>query len=258
MKITSSRLQHKASRPRPDFELVRRGYSERVVKAAEHVGKTWIEELQWLVDFAQRSPEQLIHQLTEFESPLVYEVAWFSREVSIVDRESDRTWIVSAAKSLTLKLRSLLETGQAIFDVAEVTFVLNRRSDDGWKRSGRAARLESFHRAKDPVTRLLLGAHRILELEGVRLRECAAPSCRRIFVRQKRGIFCSKRCSQREQTRRFRERHPKKASIRQRKYYERRAKKKISLMNGRKEIKVKVGSRPKASNENPKTWLRER
>jgi hypothetical protein len=226
MKITLPRLQLNASRPKPDPDSPHRRYSVRVVEAAEHVGKTWIEELQWLVDFAQRSPKQLIHQLAEFESPLVYEVAWFSREVSIVDRESDRTWIINAAESLKLKIRSLLETGQAIFEVAEVTFVLNRRSDDGWKRSGRAARLESFHRAKNPVTRLLLGAHRILELEGVRLRECAAPSCRRIFVRQKRGIFCSKTCSQREQTKRFRERHPDHAKVRQREYYERKSKRK--------------------------------
>ena len=245
MKITSPRFQHKASEAGPDSDPDHRRYSDRVVEAAERVGKTWIEELQWLVDFAQRSPEQLVDQLTEFESPLVYEIAWFSREVNIVDRESDRTWIINAAESLKLKLRSLLETGQALFEVSEVTFVLNRRTDDGWKRSGRAARLESFHRAKNLVTRFLLGAHRILELEGVRLRECAAIGCRRIFVRQKRGIFCSKTCSQREQTRRFRERHPRKASIRQRKYYETKAKKTISLINGRKEIKVKIVSRPK-------------
>ena len=247
MKITSPRLPHKASRPAPESDRDLRRYSERVIEAAEHVGETWIEELQWLVDFAQRSPEQLIHQLTEFESPLVYEVAWFSREVSIVDRESDRTWIVNAAESLKLKLSSLLESGQALFEVSEVTFVLNRRTDDAWKRSGRASRLESFPRAKNLATRFLLGAHRILELEGVRLRECVAQGCRRIFVRQKRGIFCSKTCSQREQTRRFRKRHPKKASIRQRKYYENKTKKKISLTNGRREIGVKVGSRPRGS-----------
>jgi hypothetical protein len=247
MKITSPRLPQKSSRTAPGSDSDLRRYSERVVEAAGHVGETWIEELQWLVDFAQRPTEQLIDQLTEFESPLVYEVAWFSREVNIVDRESDRTWIVNAAESLKQKLRSLLESGQALFEVSEVTFVLNRRTDDGWKRSGRAARLESFHRAKNLVTRFLLGAHRILELEGVRLRECAALGCRRIFVRKKRGIFCSKTCSQREQTRRFRERHPKKASIRQRKYYENKTKKKISLMNGRREIGVKVGSRPRGS-----------
>jgi len=248
MKITSPRRPHKASRPAPDSDPDVRRYSERVVEAAEHVGETWIEELQWLVDFAQRSPEQLIQQLTEFESPLVYEVAWLSREVSIVDRESDRTWIVNAAESLKQKLRSLLESGQALFEVSEVTFVLNRRTDDAWKRSGRAARLESFPRAKNLATRFLLGAHRILELEGVRLRECAALGCRRIFVRQKRGIFCSKTCSQREQTRRFRERHSQKASIRQRKYYENKSRKLISRRNGRKYIGVIVKSSPKRSN----------
>src|SRR5258708_37647071 len=98
MKITSPRVQHKAHDPETDSDPDHRRYSDRVVEAAEHVGKTWIEELQWLVDFAQRSQEQLIHQLTEFESPLVYEVAWFSREVNIVDRGSDRTWIVNAAE----------------------------------------------------------------------------------------------------------------------------------------------------------------
>src|SRR5580704_13057864 len=127
MKITSPRLRHKASRPEPDSHSDHRRYSDRVVEAAEHVGKTWIEELRWLVDFAQRSREQLNHELSDFESALVYEIAWFSREMGIVDRESDRTWIINAADSLERNLRLLVETGQTLFEVTEVTFVLNRR-----------------------------------------------------------------------------------------------------------------------------------
>lgn len=200
-------------------------YAAQVVEAAERVGETWIEELQWLVDFAQRPPEQLTHELFD-GSPVVYEVAWFSRDMSIAERKSDRSWIVNAADSLERKLRSLLENGQAVFDVTEVTFVLYRRTDERWKRSGRATKLDAFHRAKNPVARFLLGAHRILELEGVRLRKCAAPGCERMFVRQKRAIYCGKKCSQREQTRRHRERNPEYAKTRQRKYYERKSQRK--------------------------------
>ena len=247
MKITTRRFHQRGTAPGPDSDPDHRRYAERVVQAAERVGKTWIEELQWLLDFAQQPREQLIGELSDFESPLVYQVAWFSREMGIVDRESDRSWIINAAESLERKLRSLLENGHALFEVTEVTFVLSRRTDDGWKRSGRAARLEAFHRAKNPVTRFLLNAHRILELEGVRLRKCAAPTCERMFVRQKRAIFCGKKCSQREQIRRYRERHPEYAKIRQRKYYEKKSRKAISGTNGRKEVRIKIGSHPKRS-----------
>ena len=247
MKVTSIREARGARRSGRRSDSDRLLFAERTHRAAERVGKTWIQELQWLVDFAQRPSERLAHELCDAESTVVYEVAWFSREMGIGYEKSYRSWIVNAAESLEGELRSLLEHGHALFQATEVTFVLNRRTDEGWKRSGRAAKLEAFYRAKDPVTRFLLSSYRILELEGVRLRECAAPDCRRIFVRQKRAIFCGKKCSQREQTKRFRERHPRKASIRQRKYYEKKAKKKISLMNGRKEINVKVGLRPRAS-----------
>jgi CGNR zinc finger len=225
IKITSTRNQNTASWPGPHTDPDHQ-YAANVVKAAERVGKTWIEELQWLADFAQKTPDQLTHELSDPESLLVYEVGWFSRMVSIAFTKMDRAWIVDAAGSLERELRSLLERGHAIFHATEVTFVLNRRTDESWKRSGRASKLEAFHRAENPVTRFLLSAYRLLELEGVRLRLCAVPDCRRIFVRKKRGIFCSKKCSRREQTRRYRERHPEHAKIRQRQYYERKSKRK--------------------------------
>lgn len=224
MKITSTRESRGTGRSGRRSDSYRLLFAERTHRAAERVGKTWIEELQWLVDFAQRPRERLAHELRDPEFALVYEVAWFSRETGVGYEKSYRSWIIKVAESLERELRSLLERGHAVFQAAEVTFVLNRRTDEGWKRSGRAARLEAFHRAKNPVTRFILSAYRVLELEGVRLRECAAPGCRRIFVRQKRGIFCSKKCSQREQIRRYRERHPEYAKIRQRQYYERKSK----------------------------------
>lgn len=230
VKITAGRDRRGASGLEPDSDPDHHRYAARVVEAAARVGKTWIEELQWLVDFAQRPLEQLTDELSDPESLLVYEVGWFSRVVSVPFTQMDRTWIVDAAGSLERELRSLLERGHAIFQAVEVTFVLNRRTDESWKRAGRASRLEAFHRAKNPVTRFLLGAYRLLELEGVRLRECAAPDCRRIFVRQKRAIFCSKKCSQRQQTKRFRERHPEHAKVRQRQYYERKSKRKRSAV----------------------------
>jgi hypothetical protein len=257
MKITSPRNRRGPFPPGPDSDPGYRRYGKpdpgyeryaaRVVEAAERVGKTWIEELRWLLDFAQRPPEQLTHELSDVESPTVYEVAWFSRDMSIAERKSDRSWIVNAVKSLERKFRSLLEHGHAVFEVTDVTFVLNKRTDERSKRSGRATKLEAFHRAKNPVTRFLLGAHRLLELEGVRLRKCAAPGCERMFVKQKRAIFCGQKCAQREQTRRYRERHPEYAKTRQRKYYETKSKKIISGTNGRKEVKVKIGSHPKRS-----------
>jgi hypothetical protein len=51
---------------------------------------------------------------------------------------------------------------------------------------------------------LTMAARDLLAHEAGRIARCAAPDCSRLFVRQKRGAYCSKRCSQRARTLRHR------------------------------------------------------
>jgi hypothetical protein len=49
----------------------------------------------------------------------------------------------------------------------------------------------------------LIEAHELIAAEAKRLRQCPRSDCERIFVANKRQVFCSLRCSQNERTERF-------------------------------------------------------
>jgi hypothetical protein len=67
--------------------------------------------------------------------------------------------------------------------------------------------IESHYSSDHFPTAFLLAAADVIQEEGLRVRECARPECRRLFVKRKRGIFCSTSCSQKVRDQRFRERH---------------------------------------------------
>lgn len=54
---------------------------------------------------------------------------------------------------------------------------------------------------------LMLAVRELLASEGSRIAKCGGPGCEQLFVRRKRGSYCSKRCSQRARTLRYYEKH---------------------------------------------------
>jgi hypothetical protein len=50
---------------------------------------------------------------------------------------------------------------------------------------------------------VILTARELLAAESHRIAKCSGPGCDRLFVRRKRGAYCSKRCSQRARTLRY-------------------------------------------------------
>jgi hypothetical protein len=48
-----------------------------------------------------------------------------------------------------------------------------------------------------------LAVARLIEEERARIRVCGRPGCGRLFVRRKRALYCSRKCSQIEQFKRF-------------------------------------------------------
>lgn len=69
-------------------------------------------------------------------------------------------------------------------------------------------------------TRVLLAAVDLLEAEGDRIGRCL--SCEKLFVRRKRGAYCSPACSTKTRSALFRMRHRQKLRKKRREYYERR------------------------------------
>ncbi len=62
--------------------------------------------------------------------------------------------------------------------------------------------------------------------EGARLAECARPDCGTLFIRRKRGVYCSKRCASYTKTMNYRRRHPDKVNELRRAAYRRQVKEK--------------------------------
>jgi hypothetical protein len=56
----------------------------------------------------------------------------------------------------------------------------------------------------DRATHFVMEAARFIEREGNRITTCASVPCGRMFVKRKRALYCSARCSQRERIRRHR------------------------------------------------------
>jgi hypothetical protein len=216
-------------------ELLRAGLHE----AEQRVGRTWIEQLRWVLEFVQRDRIEVVQEVSQGHSALVWEAIWFSHDADLTGL-TDRNWILAAFDSLKSAIATFIERGAASLEVEKVTFVLFNRRAAGRKGG---PEVEVFYRSTDPATRLVLAAYRLLELEGKRLARCDAAQCGHLYIRQKRALFCSKQCSQRQQARRWRDRHPGLQQQRQREYYERKLRKKISGVNGRKKVAVIVQQR---------------
>jgi hypothetical protein len=214
-------------------------------EAAQRLGQTWIDELRWLLGFVQRERQEVVEEIAKPDSALVFDAIWFSRDADLVGLQ-DQNWILQAFDALKSEIATFVEQGNAVIELDKVTFVLFNRRAAG-REKGRE--VELYYRSKDPATRLILAANRLLELEGKRIAKCDAPNCGRLYVREKRARFCSKRCSQKEQSRRWRERHPGVQKQRQREYYERKVKQKVSQVHGRKVVAVRVPRRTPGGSE---------
>jgi hypothetical protein len=82
--------------------------------------------------------------------------------------------------------------------------------------------LEVVPSTQDFVAAILVTAMQTIDDAGDHLRVCARESCQTLFVKRKRMVFCSQKCSQSEQQRRYRARTPRdELSAERHRYYER-------------------------------------
>ena len=188
-------------------ETVLRGLVDRYHAARERVGDHPPEQLNWLVSQVQRDPEELRKALRPEYSDFRMELAWFGH-ASNPWETGDEDEILEAFAELRGTFRNLRPDWQA-----ELTFPTKGKITRNFtvmpatRRMRWAGAIESFYSSDRFPTAFLLAAADVIQEEGLRVRECARPECRRPFVKRKRGIFCSTSCSQKVRDKRFRERH---------------------------------------------------
>ena len=191
--------------PRIDLKL-----QERVLASQRAVGTTNRQRLKWLVNFAntdiqspRRSPEELEN--------LDWQVAHFvdgaaSHGASSINYKPKSEFDLVQLRNHAL--RGLHESADAPHIAGFYGWNPNAidigatRPLDGLVRHVR----RGFSAYEGPRLAVFLTsvADLIASEEGKRIRECAAKDCTAIFYKWKRGLYCSKRCSQRARVQRFR------------------------------------------------------
>ncbi len=168
-------------------------------RARGRVGGTTIAQLRWLVDFAQdaRSEAEVGRQLATLRAEISAlaigrgsMVGPDSAAEVISLRDDVRRLLTRWSDEGTVELRSS--------ELGDFSRYILRSS----KGSGSASYYQG--RAKAAV---LLRCADLIEAEGSRVARCQRIACGRLFVRVKRGAYCSRRCSQRVRSERFRTTH---------------------------------------------------
>jgi hypothetical protein len=179
--------------------------------SAKRVGEKSLRRLQWLIELVQRPREQLARDLTPEFSRERFDIAYFAGARD--PRAFSPGVVLPAIEILEASCREMTSATTAVWrlklpPIGDLTIY----RDDG--------STHPLFDSTDPAIALLLGADETIGAERHRIRECASPDCRRLFVKRKRGVFCSRRCTQRENMRRWREDLGKaEVNKRQRDYY---------------------------------------
>jgi hypothetical protein len=164
-------------------------------RALAKVGSSDVARLAWLLDLLNRPPETLAsgNAVEKLES----ELPSFCEPLgSIAGGGSERLTVESLKalhSAILVMVEALLDGTSGELQIPTVTLAMIPGS--GCRYMGTA----------DALFRL--AAANLLETEGHRIRRCARPRCGRLFAHRKRGLYCSRRCSQLVQFARYVQRH---------------------------------------------------
>lgn len=180
---------------------------DRYDAARERVGDHPPQQLDWLVLQLQRDPLELSEALQALDSDLRFELAWFGH--------APDPWTTGSAEEILKALAILRETlrnlrpqwSTAIAFPTEGQITRHFTIVPRARRIRWAGTIESYFSSDHFPTALLLAAADVIQEEGLRVRQCARAECGRLFVKRKRGIYCSNECSQKVRDERFRKNH---------------------------------------------------
>jgi hypothetical protein len=188
-----------------------RGYLRETIDryhtARERVGDHPPQQLNWLVSVLQRDPGDLRTALESGDSDFRLELAWFGH--------ASDPWSTGPAEEILealAQLRVTLSNFRPDWS-ARIAFPtegqITRHFDivPKARRVRWAGTIESYFSSDHFPTALLLAAADVIQEEGLRVRQCARAECGRLFVKRKRGIYCSNECSQKVRDERFRKSH---------------------------------------------------
>jgi hypothetical protein len=216
------------------FQREAEEWMARSREAEARVGRTALDRLRWLISFSNRSPEEFQPasgaNLLDLEEDAFYFASrgwhfperghsvWRDQKNRIVKKTEHKLTakdMRELAKQIDSAIRELLAGRSAHFSVEPARQRIWRAISPSFAQTW----------GGDWRVMFLMSAFDVLAAEGRRIAKCARGSCAKVFVRRKRGAYCSRACSQRERTRRYREKNRARLSERRHELYAQRVQK---------------------------------
>jgi hypothetical protein len=183
------------------FDRSWKEWSRRRASAQTRTGRTPIERLRWLLGFATRTRQELCACDKSELANIAAEVWTFAERVGMnMNRDASKPVSADELAALAETIKDGLDRlCGAKPDVAGWHFEPLKFGNLNYAIQAQTFRSYYFGDYR-PV--FLMGAAELLSQEGRRIRKCAWTDCSRLFVRRKRGAYCSAACSQKARTKR--------------------------------------------------------
>jgi len=198
-----------------------RAWIERQKAAEPRIGRTAPERLAWLVRFVQRDVDALQAASPEDIEALDAECRAFAELLNVLpvdafsfDARKGLNWFTTdVLATLIAEIRRVIDQILKSDAIAGGTIAHLQVDRYGpvyvlFEKSIRKStvKVSPVFRCGDARDCFLLAAAQLLSTDGWRIALCANAKCRRPFVRRKRGQYCSRACSQKIRTARYRQR----------------------------------------------------
>jgi hypothetical protein len=187
--------------------------------ADQRIGRAAVA-LDWLLRLTETAESERLSKLTRSQlANLDAEIYAFIEPMAPAGSGArpepiDRDALMRMALQLRQGITNLADGRPWSFHVTNLRRHLNRPKGSEIIKSGYSA--EHWEAA------FLMRAADLITKHGARIHRCALKACRRLFVRHKGGLYCSKACSQKERTERMKralERKGESFSARRHLYY---------------------------------------
>jgi hypothetical protein len=154
-------------------------------RAEAEVGATSVDRLAWLLRLLNRSQEISTVGSEQERVDLEAQVVAFAKPFGKASggRQSRLNWkdIWDLAQSIRLLILGMLRGASFEIKVPPLTYVIT------------AGKPPIYIGHPKGIFRLAVA--RLIETEQQRIKVCARPGCGKLFVRRKRGLYCSRQCS---------------------------------------------------------------
>jgi hypothetical protein len=197
MNIKKSKMSSRPTKKKKSAEMLSTLAGSLQARAEAEVGVTSVARLDWLLRLLNRSQEGIGVGSEQERIDLEAQVVAFAKPVGRASggRQSQLNWKEAwdLVRSLRASILGLMAGASFQVEIRNLVYLVTPG--------------EPLIYMGVPGMIFRIAVAKLMETEQQRIKICARPRCGKLFVRHKRGLYCSPQCSQLEQLKRYVDRH---------------------------------------------------